>query len=1179
MSLMITIISVSIPAVREVCRYAEINKENTNLTFRIYYLGENAKTNLDEMKEDIENADVLLTDLMGVDQTVFSIIVKSMKICKGQRLALGGMAPSLSRLGGYDASRFRMNETDEENLHRINECWKRAQYEDIEYIFNMILKKYLNQDYLPDVSYNFIREGVYIKDPITNKEYDSIDEYNLDHPASHSGKVLITYSGNNYPTKNTEGIRLLFNKICEFADVLPIAMNSYNIRYVELMKSICGNPDVIVNVLPFRFMAGPMGGDSVSAVDLLRDLDATYISPFFLTKSTKEEWESSKAGINPMEFMLNIFLPELDGALCTIPLGFNKEIEYLDDYGLSVTEVMPLEDRVERIAGKVKNYIKLRKKKNSEKRVAIISYNYPPGEGNLFGGSFLNGAGSISNILNMLSSDGYYVKRISPDDLIEQFINEGILNDGRWMSPSERIIRYADKSAHPQQVIKTWGKAPGKVMVIDRDYMIPGIINGNVFIGIQPPRTSDDDDAAKQYHDQEMPPHHQYLAMYEWIENVFKADVVIHLGTHGTLEFLPGKESAMSSQCYPDLIMRDMVHIYIYYSGNPSEAMIAKRRSHACLVSYMPPPFIRSEIYGELAELEEAIAEYRESVKTDSGRGEVLHESIISKAGEMRLPTDINELEDELISIRNSLIPKGLHTFGTAYSQDEGESYAINSMKFPHDDIIQLENLLKDADDDAIARIYHNYNVSNQIPEDLCKNEDAVKTLEYEYILVEKSTTSKELSGLQKALCGRFIDVKPGGDSMKNPEIFPTGCNIVQFNPDYVPTMAAFERGMQAAEDTIQQYKIKNGEYPHSVALVLWGLETSRTQGLTIGQLCWYLGLKLVKTSGNFTDRFEVIPLSELGRPRIDVIVSMCGFFRDMFPNLVTGLSQLFSMIQSLDETEDLNYYKLHTNNNRTFLESKGYSGTELNDLSECRLFGPAKGEYGTSITKAVNESSWKDENELGDIFENSLHYAYSRKFHGHDVEGLLRNNHVNVDVVTQVRDSIDRELIDLDHYYEFLGGLSKTVETARGGNKASVFVVDGSGYKVRTQDVKRSIEHGIRTRLLNPKWIDGLLEVKYHGAQNVNDRFENVLGLAATLGEVDSSVFSDMLKCYVEDADMQRRMRENNNWAYMSMLERLSEANSRGYWNADEKELEILRNAYEKSEEIAESETDVIRK
>ena len=246
-----------------------------------------------------------------------------------------------------------------------------------------------------------------------------------------------------------------------------------------------------------------------------------------------------------------------------------------------------------------------------------------------------------------------------------------------------------------------------------------------------------------------------------------------------------------------------------------------------------------------------------------------------------------------------------------------------------------------------------------------------------------------------------------------------------------------------------------------------------------------------------------------------------------------------------------------------------------VDELAECRLFGPAPGEYGADLTNKVGSSQWKDESELGASFAGSLCYAYTRRFHGKDVQGLLGENHRNVELVSQVKDSVDRELIDLDHYYEFLGGLSKAVENAS-GKKAAVYVSDGSGPSVKTQSVKRSIERGIRTRLLNPKWIDGLLEVRYHGAQKINDRFENILGLAATVGGVESGAFSDMLSCYVRDEKMKRRVRENNNWAYISMLKRLYEAYSRGYWKATEEELDLLAHAYSESEDIAEEESDV---
>ncbi len=1167
----ITILSISMPAVVQACKYADdVSKD---LDFRIHYIGEGDFCVNQDVESDIKDADLLIIDMMGAPRDIYSKVVSAAKACKGQRLALGGMAPPISRLGGYDSAAFKMDEGDEEIIHRIGESWKRAEYEDIVYIFNTLLGKYLGIEGIPEIEYRGCRDGVFIRDPVTLRDYETSDDYFSDTGRRGKEYVVLAYSGNSYPTRTIDAVRLLFTRMSERIDVLPIAMNSYNIRYVDMMRGLVGRPAAIVNVLPFRFMAGPMGGDSVSATDLLRELDVPYFSPFFMTHSSRADWDSNKAGLDPMEFMLDIFLPELDGSLCTIPVGSKELIDNLAGYDIGVTDVLPIESRVDRIVGKVMSYVSLRRKNNGEKRVAIISYNYPPGEGNLFGGSFLDGAGSISSILGMLSDAGYDTSRMSADGIIGRFVSGGILNEGHWISPGKDMIKFDGLETHPEAVSEAWGHPPGHVMVSDGRYLIPGIVNGNVFVCLQPPRVSDDADVVESYHDHDLPPHHQYMAVYEWIRDVFKADAVVHLGTHGTLEFLPGKESATSSECYPDMIMGDSVHIYIYYVGNPSEAMIAKRRSHAGLISYMSPPFTKSGIYGDMMVLEGLISEYRESMIVDPGRGQTILDKIVSKAEEMRLPSDIEELEDELISIRESLIPNGLHRFGEAFSRPDAESYAIHAMEFPHDGLMSLDRFVSDPDE--LSAFVAEYLSTGDVPEIFNNDADAKQSLEYCRSLADKAESSEESSCLLKALEGRFIDVRPGGDMMKNPEVLPTGYNMIQFNPNDVPTMAAFERGAQAADDTIAQYRSATGEYPRSVALVLWGLETSRTQGMTIGQICRYLGLRMVSTSGDFAGRFEVIPLEELGRPRIDVTVSMCGFFRDMFPNIVVGLGNVFSTISSLDESPESNHCRSKTESNRRYLESKGYSSDELDSLAECRLFGPPRGEYGTSMTGLVNSSTWESEDELGCAFTESLHHAYLSSGRVLDVPGLLEENHSCVDIVSQVRDSADRELIDLDHYYEFLGGLSKAVEMARGG-KASVFVVDSSRARVRTQDVKKSIEHGIRTRLLNPKWIDGLLKVRYHGAQNINDRFENVLGLAATTGAVESGVFSDMLVCYVEDQDMRHRIMENNNWAYLSMLNRLSEARSRGYWNATDEEIKILREAYVESEEFAEDESDV---
>jgi cobaltochelatase CobN len=1122
MVLHITVASVSRPALYQSDLFSK-TLSGKGADFHLHYVGGGAPES--EIYNDISTADIVIADLMGVRRDVYSGIASAVKACKGIRICIGGMALQLNRLGGYDERRMKDSPEDAEAIERISQAWKRAEYHDIEFIYTMLLSRYLGVGGLPEAQFIPCRTGVYVKDPLSLREFDDVGSYST--RISEEGyDVALLSNGSNYPHQSTAVVRALFEKLSESMRVLPIAMNSYSISNTDQLRSLIGSPKVIVNLLPFRFMAGPMGGDSVSANWLLRELDAPLISPFCFSKRSMEEWSADPVGIDPMEFMLDIFLPELDGAFCTIPAGFQKVHE--EPLGtISLMETVPLEERIERICGKAERLVALSNKQNSDKKVAIIAYNYPPGEDNLFGGSYLDGSGSLSRILEILKDAGYDTEPMEASEIIDAFIGNGLLNDGKWHD-GFKAIHYDPKKQYDRRISDYWGDPPGKVMADSNGYIIPGLRLGNVFIGIQPPRVSDSVDAST-YHDQSIPPHHQYAAFYDWIENEFKADAIIHLGTHGTLEFLPGKEMASSEDCFPDKMLGNVPHFYLYYSGNTSEAMIAKRRTHAVLISYMQPPMIRSGLYGELSELEGLIAEYRESQLTDPGRAELISERIIEKAESMRLPAEMESLEDELLSMKESLIPEGLHVFGQPSTIEQAEGYVA----------IIREAGTELSDDDLIARY----------------------------------RSDLEMRNLIHALDGGYIEPAVGGDAMMDPDVLPSGRNLVQFNPIKVPTRSAFERGYQAAEDTIRSFIEQEGRVPESAGLILWGLETSRTQGMSIGQICGYLGLRMVRDDGDFCGRFEPIPLEELRRPRVDVVVTICGFFRDMFPQLIGGLDGLFRMVSDLDEGGD-NPICSHSMDNLSFLRGAGLSEGMCDSLSKCRLFGPADGQYGTGMTGLVNSSQWEEEDELCDSFVSSMHYAYTSSERAEDVPGLLEFNHRRVEVISQIRDSTDREIIDLDHYYEFLGGLSKSVQMAS-NRMAVAFVVDGSRPRVRITSLQRSIEHGVRTRLLNPKWIEGLLAVNYHGVQSINDRLENVLGLAATTGQVQSGVFSDMMQTYVSDEDMRRRMMENNNWAYLSMLERFSEAERRGYWDATDEELEKLKDAFCEAEERLEMDTD----
>ncbi len=1175
----VTVISVSTPAVRQMVAYAR-KISDQGIAFHIHYIcggGNSSHIDVAAIERELSSSDLLILDLMGAEGDALSAITPALTSSKAKRIVINGLGPVGTRIGRLDESRFRTDRTDASRIKLFEDYFRRCDPGDIESAMNLVLKTYFGHS-LPDPE-PFIDPGrVYIKEPTDGRIYRSRKEYECSRQDWIAGRrtVALMFNGTNYPSDTLPALAKVAESIREFANVLPIAFNRYGSDDTSPIRELVEGADLIVGFLGFRFISGPMGGSSTAAMELIRDLDVPFLRPCFLTRSTCEEWSSRASGFQTREFMINGFMPELDGGTCIFPVGMNEETEFIEEWGITLSEVRIIEDRLSRLAGKIRGMLKLKDTPRSEKRIAIVGYNYPPGEDNLFGGSFLDTLGSISSIMSALQNAGYDVEPLSAEELKQHFLSNGLLNDGEWVMPNQdAIILSDDLREHPASVTERWGDPPGDVMTVNGRYFIPGTVRRNVFIGLQPPRSSTGVDS-QQYHDPYTPPHHQYLAFYEWLRDSFRADAIIHIGTHGTVEFLPGKENAMSGCCFPDLVMGDVPHFYIYYTGNPSEAMIAKRRSHAALISYMPPPFAKSDLYGELSELEGLIAEYRESAISDKGRSANVLEAIRSKAERMRLPSDIDDLEHELEDIRISLIPQGFHVFGKGFSSEEAEEFAVQAMGFPHGDAVPLEDIVEGMSQDESASAYRTYLEKRDAPRHLLEDSDAMISLKECARIASDASGCDEMRNLIRALDGCFIDVRTGGDFMRDPAMIPTGYNIVQFDPRAVPSTTAFERGAQAASDTIDMYrKANDGKYPDTVAIVMWGLETSRTQGATLGQILNYLGFRMVSESGDLEKRFEPIPVSELGRPRIDVSVTICGFFRDMFSNLVTGLNRLFAMLDELNESDEESSFAKNTRRNYGMLIAQGYSEDEARDLSRCRLFGPGEGLYGTGgITDAVNSSTWTREEELSDIFSRNMGHAYSLKMRGADIPGLMAAGHRNVDVVTQMRDSVERELIDLDHYYEFFGGLCKTVEVSR-GTKAAMYITDASGPSIRTMDVKRSIEHGIRTRLLNPKWIDSMLRTDYHGAQHIKDRFENVLGLAATTGAVDSSVFSDMESCYIADPVMRHRLMENNNWAMMSMIDRLSEASSRGYWHATDEELDVLRKAYMESEEKSESESE----
>ena len=1128
----ITIIAVSAPVLHQLTLFQKEFQEKygeKKIEFSMFYVakaGIEVLGKKEQMIEALTKADVAVVDVMGASEALQDIVREGLSNCKGERIVIGNACRDLIRLGTFSMEGMQKAKKQEEkkeqqtekkhspakmmhmmrrmaimmgsvvpfgmmkdmkNVFLLIDYWQQAEKEDVYSFMYLILRNYFGMKELPKEKPCSMRYGIYLKNPDTKACTDSLKSYCSSNDFQKERKsIAVLFYGHRYPNDFLPVVQALCKKLEKKYNILPIAFSQNEDKDLKKLEEYLCNTSypisAVVNLMPFRLGAGPMGGDAKSAVKVLEKLNVPYFKPFCLTKVERQEWEYESA-VNPGEFLISILLPELDGGIHTYPIGIMEKVSYDNQEQLEITRIIPMEERISTLVKRIHRFIHLQEMKNEDKKVAIICYNYPPGEDNLFGGAFLDTFASVSSILKDLQKSGYKTNPMTSEELREIFCGDGMCSEPQWADEATMSYFYEKNGV---------------------SYPIHGIQNGNVFIGLQPVRRWNEEMDEKTYHDKNIAPSEEYQAFYLWLQENFKADAMLHIGTHGTLEFLPGKENGMMQNCWPDRLVGEIPHFYFYYVGNPSEAMVAKRRSHGVLISYEPPEFIESGVYGEYQEVKNMIAGYRESTQSAPEKCEDILKNIekvankcgILKAEEKLSQGTLDVLDERLYQYESSLIPNGLHIIG------QGKGGEKNG----------------------------------------------------------------EIAGMLRALQGEYLPVGIGGDILRNPDIMPTGRNLVQFDPRLVPTRTAYERGMEVARQTMEHYYEEHGTYPESTAVILWGLETSKTQGETIGQILYYLGIRMKQFEGSFDTRFEIIPTDELERPRVDVIIHICGFFRDMFPNLIENFNEIFHKLSLLNETDEQSGFAKNTRKNLEKLLEQGYAQKEAEELSRSRIFGPKEGEYGTRITQKVHKGAWQEAAELGQAFTEDLSYVYSSSKRGVKTSGLLKMNYETVQVISQVRNNVEYELTDLDHYYEFYGGLSKAVENVT-GSKAELYISDTTGEKVKTQDLEDALEKGIRTRLLNPKWIDGMMKHEYHGVQQISRRFENVMGFAASTDKVKSQIFSDMEKCYVENETLREAMQQSNCWAYASMMERLMEANNRGYWDATEEELNEVRKAYLEAE------------
>jgi cobaltochelatase CobN len=768
------------------------------------------------------------------------------------------------------------------------------------------------------------------------------------------------------------------------------------LQQLETLKkftTINGKPlvDAIVNLQWFIINGGPYGGDVEPTRRLFLDSSYLLFNGLIGYMRRYSDWRNDPRGLSPIEVITGIALPEMDGAIEPIISAT------IDD--TRNTDVIVLEERIRKKVTRISKWVQLRYKSNKDKRVAVIIYNYPPGEENVGNAAYLDVFASLEVLLGALKDAGYDVEVRSKDELIS-FVKDLLVNSPKWRLYREDSIKlslnkYLEYYSSLQKelregVERVWGPPPGNINVVDDgNFIIPGVLLGNVFIGVQPPRGFHED-PKKLYHSKDLPPHHQYIAFYYWIRNMFKADVVIHLGTHGTLELLPGKEVGLSENCWPDILIADLPHIYVYHVTNPSEMSIAKRRSYAYIVTYGTPPFTNADLYGEYSELEEFIREYEE--EHDVEKRDVLLRLIKEKCEKLHIKfTNIEELHNYLYELKKNVIPKGLHVLGKTWSDEDILNYILFTVKrdgevraltrliveergLNYDEVIANPSkvfngvrgfkVLEDAE--KLAKEMIILTIRGEGPKAIIKNyfrrfrEDAVETLEFVRDLYNRIKSSNEVKTILKVLNGLYIEPRVAGDPIRTPEVFPTGSHGYAFDPRLIPSKAAYIKGSKIAEELVKGFKDRYGRYPETISFVLWGFETTQTRGETIGMILQLLGVRLIRDRGPWNPRLEVIPLEQLGRPRIDVTITICGFFRDMFPNLIQLLSQAVKLVAQLDEPLEMNYVRKH------YLRLKESFDEEL---ALTRIFGPKPGIYGTRLPEFIESSTWSSEEELVNIY------------------------------------------------------------------------------------------------------------------------------------------------------------------------------------------------------------------
>ncbi|MFD0917826.1 magnesium chelatase subunit H [Pseudahrensia aquimaris] len=949
-------------------------------------------------------------------------------------------------------------------------------------------------------------------------------------------------------------------------NVIPCFCNGLDMRPAIDAFLNGGRIDAMVSLTGFSLVGGPAYSDAKAAAEALEALDVPYITAHVTEFQSIEKWESSGTGLLPIETTIMVAIPELDGGTGSIVYGGRHE-ESAEARACSCARnlgtcpqgracMQPHNERVEMLSARTAKLIALRKVERASRRIVIPIFAFPPNAGNLGTAAFLAVFESLFETLKKLSAEGYSVEVPESVDALRDAILKGNASEHGALANVHDFISAEDhvrREPHLAQIEEQWGPAPGRDFSNGSSIFVLGKEFGNIFVAIQP-GFGYEGDPMRLLFEKGFAPTHAFSAFYRYLREDWKADAVLHFGTHGALEFMPGKQVGMSAECWPDRLIGDLPNFYLYAANNPSEGTIAKRRSAATLVSYLTPPLTQAGLYRGLNDLKTTLDRLRALEPGDTEERDSMMELVEAQAEQLDLKGELPKDEDfvtaltkAVLELEYTLIPHGLHTVGKAMDIDQRR---------------EMLTLMNEAETETkIALEAVNAIIDGETP----RSENEAETAIIEKLTRANTNLSenRELDGLVTALDGRFVSPSPSGDLLRTPDMLPTGRNIHGFDPFSIPSSYAVRDGARQAAKVLQRHLDAEHALPETIALVLWGTDNLKSEGGPMAQALALMGAKPRLDSYGRVCGAELIPLDELKRPRIDCIITLSGIFRDLLPMQASMLAEASYLAAIADEPADQNFIRKHA------LAHATETGCDL-EQAALRVFSNAEGAYGSNVNYLISSSAWTDEGEIADTYTNRKCFAITRKGKTEKQPEVLNSVLAKVDMAYQNLDSVELGVTTIDHYFDTLGGISKAVTRAK-GKEISVYISDQTQGEGRVRTLGEQVSLETRTRSLNPKWFEGMLEHGYEGVRQIEAQITNTMGWSATTGEVQPWIYQQLSETFVLDEEMRKRLSELNPAASSRMVNRLIEASERDYWQPDDATLDALRDASDELEDALE--------